>query len=123
MANAVYTIEADPSRKLLRLTLAGFWSASEAVAFAREQQAAVKKLGPPYGTHLTLADVRNFAVQTQEVTAVIRDLVLHATATSKRIALVGGEGLARIQFTRITQRQDVRRFATMEDADFWLFTE
>lgn len=113
----MYTVSADPPRRLIRLTLTGFWTVEEATAFAHDQQAAVRELGPPFGTHLTLADVRDFAIQTQEVSAVIRDLVVNAAATSKRIALVGGEGLARIQVRRITERDAVQRFETIEEAE------
>lgn len=116
----MYTIEIEPERRLVRVVLAGFWSVEEANAFAAEQQAAVRTLGPPYGSHLTLADVRDFAVQKQEVSAAIRDLVLNAAATSSRIAVVGGSGLALLQFRRITQREGARQFDDLDEAERWL---
>jgi hypothetical protein len=118
----MYTIDSDPPHRLLRLVLSGFWTEEEARAFARDQQAAVRRLGPPFGTHLTLADLRSFALQTHEVSEVIRQLVINAAATSKRIAMVGGEGLARMQFKRITARDDARMFDTVEEAEAWLLS-
>ena len=116
----MYTIAADRERRLLRLELTGFWSSDEASAFARDQQLAVRRLGPPFGTHLTLADVSNWDIQSQDVSAIIRDLVLNAASTSKRIALVGSRGLARMQFKRIVDREGMRVFMSSLDAEAWL---
>lgn len=117
----MYTIECDHRRRMLTLVLKGFWSADEARAFVRDEQQAVRRLGPPAGTHLTLADVREFAIQTQEVSTIIRDLVMNGAATSKRIALVvGGEGLARMQSRRIAEREDMQSFTCVKDAEAWL---
>ncbi len=118
----MYSIASDPRHRMIRLVLAGFWDVDEARAFATEQQAEVRKFGPPNASHLTLADVRDFAVQTQEVSAILRELVRNAASTSKRLAVVGGEGLVRIQVKRITDRDEMQLFATVTDAESWLLS-
>lgn len=118
----MYTIDSDPHLRLIRLVLSGFWGADEAHAFAREQQAEVRKLGPPYGSHLTLADVGNLSVQSQTVSATLRELVVHATFVSRRLALIGGEGLALIQVKRIANRSEMRLFTSSVDAEQWLLS-
>lgn len=116
----IYTITTNHAVRLIEITLVGFWSVETAKGFVADQELAVAKLGPPYGTHLTLGDVRSFDVQQKEVATIIRDLVLNARSTSKRLALVGSVSLARMQFARITAREDSRIFDDFDEAKRWL---
>ena len=119
----MYSIVSDKPRRLLTLELTGFWDIDEANAFARDQQRAVRAFGPPFGTHLTLADVSGWPIQSQSVSAIIRDLVVNAGATSKRIALVGGDGLVRMQLKRVVERDGMRMFSSCREAEAWLVSD
>lgn len=116
----MYKIEVDIPFRMLKLTLEGFWTVEVAHRFATEQELAVARLGPPYGTHLTLADVRNFEVQRREVVDVIRNLVVNARSTYRRIALVGQSALSKLQFARIIERDNARIFNNLNEAHAWL---
>ena len=56
----IYTITTNHAVRLIEITLVGFWSVETAKGFVADQELAVAKLGPPYGTRLTLGDVRSF---------------------------------------------------------------
>lgn len=115
-----YIITVDAPRKLVRLQLIGFWTAEMAAAFAAEQQAAVRRICSRPNQHLVLADLREFNLQSQVVVDICRDLIAHASLPSKRLAIVGGEGLARIQIKRILVRDRMEVFASPTEAEAWL---
>ena len=105
-----YTIEVDEPNKLLLLELIGFWSAETAAAFARDQQVAVRRVSARPHVHLTLADLSRFSLQPQVVVGICRTLIAEAQIPSRRLAVVAGEGLARIQIKRILVRDRMQVF-------------
>jgi hypothetical protein len=119
----MYTIDVDPGRRLLLLTLEGFWEMETVRAFARDQQAAVARLGCAPGEHLVLADLSRFKIQSQEVVAMCKAFIDGATNSSRRLALVAGAGLARIQYKRVMGRDAMRMFPTIAEAQDWLFED
>ena len=116
----MYRIEVDARRHLLRLTLEGFWDADTVRAFARDEQAAVARLRCARGEHLVLADLSGFTIQSQEVVAMCKAFIDNATNASKRLALVAGDGLARIQYKRVMGRAQMQMFTTIAEAEAWL---
>jgi hypothetical protein len=121
MALGSYTIEIDAVRKLLRLQLIGFWTPEIAAAFVEAQQAAVRRISFQPHQHLVLADLSAFNLQSQVVVGICRDLIAKAPLPSKRLAIVGGEGLARIQIKRILVRDRMEVFSNVSSAEDWLF--
>ncbi len=116
----MYTFEPDRPRGLLRIALSGFWSAETARDFAVDQQAAVAALGCANGQHVVLVDLSAFKIQSQEVVKLCKAFIEGATNSSRRLALVGGEGLARIQSKRVLGRDEMRIFDSVRDAERWL---
>jgi hypothetical protein len=90
---------------------------------AAAKEAAVDSLGPPYA-HSTLLDVRDFRVQPQDIFAVFTNFVATTRRKSSRIAIVGGEGTARMQFRRVAEREPlrdgIRFFTAVDEARDWL---
>jgi len=118
----MYTIALDHAHGLLRLKLSGFWTADTVRAFAADQQAAVAKLGCANGNHIVLVDLSGFVIQTQEVVAMCKAFIDGAANPSRRLALVRGEGLARIQSKRVLGRPDMAIFGSIAEAEHWLFS-
>lgn len=116
----MYTFEPDRARGLLRIALSGFWSAETARDFAVDQQAAVASLGCANGEHVVLVDLSEFKIQSQEVVKLCKAFIEGANNSSRRLALVGGEGLARIQSKRVLGRDEMRMFDSVRDAERWL---
>lgn len=120
MDGGSYRIGVDAANKLISLELIGFWSAATAAAFARDQQAAVRRICTRPHQHLVLADLSDFALQPQVVVGICREMIADARLPSRRLAVVGGEGLARIQIKRILVRDRMEVFSDRESATAWL---
>jgi hypothetical protein len=116
----MYTFELDRPRGLLRIALSGFWSAETARVFAVDQQAAVAALGCARGAHIVLTDLSELKIQTQEVVNICKAFIDGAGNSSRRLALVGGEGLARIQSKRVLGRDNMKVFNSVREAEEWL---
>jgi hypothetical protein len=123
MEDGSYTIEADATNRLLTLSLVGFWSAEVAEAFARDQQIAARRLSVRPHQHLTLADLSRFSLQPQVVVGICRALIADAALPSRKLAVVAGEGLARIQIKRILVRERMEVFSDRASAMAWLLAD
>ena len=123
MGDGSYTIEVDVPNKLLLLELIGFWSAATATAFGRDVHAATRRIGVRPHQHLTLADLSRFSLQPQVVVGICRGLIVDARLPSRRLAVVAGEGLARIQIKRILVRERMEVFSDRRSAMTWLLTD
>ncbi|HEX8301942.1 STAS/SEC14 domain-containing protein [Sphingomonas sp.] len=119
----MFEIETSHPDRLISLRMSGAFSIEEARACAAAKEEAVASIGPPY-VHSTLVDVRDFRVQPQEIFAIFTSFVATTRHKSRKIAIVGGEGTARMQFRRVAEREplrdDMRFFADLGDARDWL---
>jgi hypothetical protein len=120
----MFEIETDRADRIISLRMTGVFTVEEAHACAAAKEYAVDSLGPPYGAHATLLDVRDFRVHPQEIFAVFTNFVQATKHKSRKIAIVGGEGTARMQFRRVAEREPLRQgmrfFTTVGDARKWL---
>ena len=123
MSDVGYEIAVDAPRQLVRVKLIGFWNVDTATAFARDQQDAVRRLCTKPGQHLLLADLTEFNLQSQAVVGVCQDLITKAAFRSRRLAVVAGDGLARIQIKRILLRDRMQAFSNIDEAMAWLVTD
>ncbi|WP_375382507.1 hypothetical protein [uncultured Sphingomonas sp.] len=123
MEDGSYTIEVDVPNRLLLLELVGFWSADTALAFGRDVHAATRRIGVRPHQHLTLADLSRFSLQPQVVVGICRALIVDARLPSRRLAVVAGEGLARIQIKRVLVRDRMEVFSDRSSAMNWLLTD
>ena len=120
----MYDIVIEPSRRLLRMKITGFWSGETMASFAPEVVAAVKKLGCEPSEHLVLCDVSEAFIQPQEMVIAFQQLIVHAPNPARRIALYTDTPLARMQSKRVvTVRDGVAVFATKAEAEQWLFAD
>ena len=119
----MFKVETNHADQMIFMRMAGVMSIEEAHACAAAKEAAVESLGPPY-VHSTLVDVREFRLQTQEVFAIFTNFVANTKHKSRKIAIVAGEGTARMQFRRVAERaplrDDMRFFTDIGEARDWL---
>ena len=120
----MYEIELRRAERIINLRIDGVLTMDEARACAAAKEAAVEALGPPFDAHSTLLDIRDFRIQAQDVFAIFTNFVSATKHKSRKIAVVGGEGTARMQFRRVTERDplrdDMRYFTDANEARDWL---
>src|SRR4051812_10428407 len=122
----MFEIETSQADRIITLRMSGGVTPDEARACAAAQEAAGGRLCPPHDAHSTLLDIRDFRVQAQEIFAIFTNFVATTKHKSRKIAIVGGEGSARMQFRRVAEREplrdDMRFFTVVDDARGWLET-
>ena len=120
----MFEIETSRADRIIYLRMSGVFTVDIARACAAAKEAAVESLGPPYDAHSTLVDIRDFRVHPQEVFAIFTNFVALTRHKSRRIAIVGGEGSARMQFRRVAEREPLRDgmrfFTAVGEAREWL---
>jgi len=88
------------------------------------KEAAVMQLGPPYDDHCSIVDVRDLRVHPQDVIALFVRFVAATKHKSCRIAIVVGQGTAKMQFRRVVneeiRRDNIEIFEGIERATDWL---
>src|SRR4051794_29269409 len=119
----MFEIQTNRVDGVIFLRMGGAMTVDDARACAAAKEAAVDGLGPPYA-HSTLVDIRDLRVQPQEVFAIFTDFVAKTRHKSRKIAIVGGEGTARMQFRRVAEsqplRDEMRFFTVVSEARRWL---
>ena len=120
----MFEIETNRADRLILLRMGGVFTIETARECAAAKEAAVESLGPPYDAHSTLLDIRDFRVQSQDVFTVFTNFVGMTKHKSRKIAILGGEGTARMQFRRVAEREplreDMRFFTDVREARHWL---
>ena len=121
--DAYYHFEVDPARNIVRLKLAGFFNETNLQAFLAARATAFAKLKGPPNSHVTLVDVRDMKIQSQDMVASFRHLLTDERYFARRFAFVVGSTLARMQLLRALDERRARTFATTEEAEAWLFAK
>lgn len=121
--NASFSFQVDRARDLIRIQMAGLFTPPDIKAFLEERQVAHAQLGCGPNRHLTLNDVRQMKIQTQEIVAAFRYMLSDPAYKSRRLAFVAAPTLARGQLLRALQDRAARCFETVEAAEAWLFAE
>jgi hypothetical protein len=120
----MFEIETSHTDRIIFLRMSGGFTLEDARQCAAAKEAAVTSLGPPYDDHSTLLDIRDFRVQPQEIFAIFTNFVATTEHKSRKIAIVGGEGTARMQFRRVAEREplrdDMRFYTAVDEARDWL---
>jgi hypothetical protein len=119
----MFRVETDHSNRVIYLRMSGVLGVDEAHACAAAKEAAVESLGAPYD-HSTVVDIRDLRLQPQEVFGIFTHFVATTKHKSRRIAIVAGDGTARMQFRRVAERaplrNDMRFFTGFREARAWL---
>lgn len=113
----------DEDRKLIRLNLTGLLTPEDVAEFSRKEQAAIAKLGWKSGDFVILADTSRSPVQPQEIVAAFQHMIGHNPLKARRVAVVIGGSLARLQAKRILVRGYAETFETTAEAEAWLFAD
>lgn len=118
--DAHFTITVDAPQDMVRIAMGGFFSDADigAFRFALEAKMAALHCGP--NQHLTLVDVRDMKIQTQEIVSAFSKVVGHPKFHSRRLAFVTVSSLARLQTRRLTDRAGVEFFTDIPVAEAWL---
>lgn len=122
--SATFSFDVDPKRSLVRITLSGFFHRDDVLALAAARTEAVKQLSCPPNAHVTMIDVRDLKIQSQETMDSFESLLSAREYRSRRLALVVAQTLARTQIERaLASRPNVGCFSSPYDAVAWLFDE
>ena len=117
---ASHSIDVDP-RGVVRYTLAGFFDQTSLASLQAERAAKLPLLETPPNQHVTLCDVSQCAIQSQEVLAILRTMLADPRWQARRLALVVGGALARMQVRRVVPiMPNVRWFDDRPSAEAWL---
>ena len=121
--SARFSFRVEPSRDLVRIEMAGLFTLADIDAFleARRRAHAELRCGP--NQHLTINDVRDMKIQSQDAVARFRELLADPACRSRRLAFVAAPTLARSQLMRALDGRDARCFDDPDEAETWLFAE
>ena len=119
---ARFKVEADPSRDLIRIEMAGFFKQDDIEAFRSARRAAHARLTCGPNQHVTLNDLRDLNIQSQDTVAAFQALLASPAYRSRLLAFVVSPTLARSQLSRALNGRDARTFPTIAAAEEWLFS-
>ena len=124
MSSATFSIDIDPSRDLVRICLAGFFSLDDVERFQADLSQAHQRLGcARKGGPLTINDISGMAIQSQDVVARWTAFLANPAHRSRRLAFVVGSTLARMQLQRTIVGRDAKVFTNVDEAESWLFSK
>jgi len=104
------------------LKLAGMLSEADVTELYRQEHAAIQAMNCRLGDHLLLIDSTENVLQTQAVIEAFKRQIARPSR-AKRIAVVTGQSLSRMQARRLLLEQPGNVFETMAEAEAWLFDE
>ena len=123
MSPASHLIDADPARDLVRIRLSGFFGVDDIDRFQADLMRTHRRLGCGMrGGPLTLTDVRDMSIQSQDVVARWGAFLANPTHRSRRLAFVVASSLARMQLQRAIGGRDARVFIDAREAERWLLS-
>lgn len=118
---ATFSVVAHPERDLVRITLAGFFTADDIGRFRAARALAHGRLTCARNQHLTITDITGMAIQSQEAVGRWASVLSDPAWVSRRLGFVTASTLARMQLQRaITGRDNVRCFMDAAEAEAWV---
>jgi hypothetical protein len=122
--SASFSFDVDPARDLVRISISGFFHREDIIALAAARDKAHEELSCPANTHVTLIDVRQLKIQSQETMGAFEALLAAREHRSRRLALVVAQTLARTQVERaLASRPGAACFADPFAALAWLIDD
>jgi len=106
-----FTITTTPALNLVTITIGGFFAQPDIDAFENARNVAHRELLCGPNQHITLVDMREMLIQSQEAIAGFQRVLNNHATKSKRIAIVTSKTLARMQVERAAERRDVQFFS------------
>lgn len=98
----------------------GFWTMPLFEEFRAALAIKAQPLDWSWGEHTVLTDLSDFAIQSKEVFGAFAEMIEHDPSQPRRAALVGGNGLAQMQFRRVLRAENMRLFHGIDEAERWL---
>ena len=124
MAPASFSIDLDASRDLVRIRMCGFFSLDDIARFRTELLLAHRRLDcGRRGGPLTINDVSEMAIQSQDVATRWGAFLADPAHRSRRLAFVVASALARLQLQRTIGDRVARVFTDVAEAEQWLFAD
>lgn len=119
-----YSIETDPSRRLLSIVMRGYWEQPTFDHFSAEYSQKIRTMHASGTLDFAMIDGREFAVQARKISDQFRDLIAaHSPYMARRTATVVPTQLNKLQAERTGEAIDARYFTDMEAARAWLFSD
>lgn len=115
-----FAVAVEKERHLVRLTMGGFFESATILQLRAALVDAIASMACPPNTHVTLCDIRQMDIQSQERVGEFSKLVGSDDIRSRKLAFVVSRSLARLQAKRLTSREGVEFFADPEPALDWL---
>ncbi|MBB4100944.1 hypothetical protein [Sphingomonas kyeonggiensis] len=119
--SADFAIDVDPARDLVRIRMSGFFTPEDIDAFLAARAVAHTQLRCGPNQHLTLNDLSDMKIQSQDSVEMFRAMLADPIYRSRRLAFVIGRTLARTQLQRALDRRTARCFDDSWAAEAWLF--
>ena len=119
--SADYSIEVEPKRDLVRIRMGGFFEPDDIAGFLDARRVAHRHLSCGPNQHLTINDLRDMKIQSQEMVDAFRALLADPLYRSRRLAFVVSPTLARTQLVRALANRTARCFEDFWSAESWLF--
>jgi hypothetical protein len=121
--DATFSVVADPSRDLIRITLTGMFDESSIAGFIAARRVAHAQLRCGPNQHLTIADTRRIAIQTQGMVQRWGGILADPAYRSRRLAFVTASSLARMQLQRAIGSRTAQVFTDVAEAEAWLLAD
>ena len=97
---AHFTVRAEPSRDLVRITMSGFFTPDDIQAFYDARAVEHRRLTCGPNQHVTLNDLTDMKVQAQDIVGTFQELLADPAYRSRKLAFVVDRTLARSQLMR-----------------------
>ncbi|MFT3967310.1 MAG: hypothetical protein QM690_15650 [Sphingobium sp.] len=120
----MYSLRCEPERKLIVTEIHGFLTVGQVESFSVEEQQLARSMGCASGEYLLMVITEDAVIQSQEVVAKFMEIVSGSALKARRVAVVRGASLTRMQTQRILSgRKEAAIFVTRAEAEVWLFGE
>ncbi|MEH3045941.1 hypothetical protein [Sphingomonas adhaesiva] len=115
----------DATRNLIVTTITGFFDDDVFTRYLAARAAAFRELRCGPNEHLSLSDLRGMHIQSQEIVGHFAAMLAQPTYQSKRLGLVIGSSLARMQLSRALGGRaggNAQLFLDYDEAEHWVLT-
>ena len=111
----------NPRRGVVTINMSGFFLDDAIPLIATGMADALRKLNCGPNQHMTLIDVTGCQIQTQHIVGAFQKLVTNPMFRSRRLAVVVGSSLIKMQIRRIISDDSYARiFDNHSAAEAWL---
>ena len=110
MTPPTFSFSPDRDRRLMRISMSGFFLPPDVARFAAALAIEFALLGPGFNPHVSLIDIRGMQIQTQESVEAFGRVLASPTYAASRRGFVIEPGLARMQIKRIATTREPRYF-------------